>query len=66
MQNTRTLIRYQNDDMTLLIIELNFEILRQLKTWHGIHIAYTAQEMIHISSIACFQILLFAYILLYF
>ena len=31
-----------------------------------VHIAYTTQEMIHISSIACFQILLFVYILLYY
>ena len=30
VQNTWTLIRYQNDDMTLLIIELYFEILHQL------------------------------------
>ena len=30
VQNTRTLLRYQNDDMTLLIIELYFEMLHQL------------------------------------
>ena len=30
VQNTWTLILYQNDDMTLLIIELYFEILHQL------------------------------------
>ena len=38
---------YQYDGMSMFLITLLFEIMRQLETWHAIHTAHIMKEMIH-------------------